>query len=116
MPANYGLGLNEDQRPLPSRPKPSQCHPEQFVMSGKPRLRVFPFQNGELLPKCQVFQEKVAARTVRPNDQIEKTLQRAEHELVVAEASVATKRKEAGYFVFYRSGDNADFAQDASVG
>jgi hypothetical protein len=48
-------------------------------MSGKSRLRMSPFQDGELLPKRQVFQEEVAARTVRPNDQIEKKLQRAEH-------------------------------------
>jgi hypothetical protein len=65
-------------------------------MSGKSRLRMSPFQDGELLPKRQVFQEEVTARTARPNDQIEKKLQRAEHELVVAEVSVVTKQNASG--------------------
>jgi hypothetical protein len=59
-------------------------------------LRMLPFQNRELLSKNQIFQEEVAARTARPNDQIEKKLQRAEHELVVAEASVAAKQNALG--------------------
>jgi hypothetical protein len=63
-------------------------------MSGKSRLRMSPFQDGELLPKRQVFQEEVTARTARPNDQIEKKLQRAE--LVVAEVSVVTKQNASG--------------------
>jgi hypothetical protein len=64
-----------------------QNYPEQFVMASKSRLRVLPFQDGKLLPKCQVFQEEIAARTTRLNDQIEQELQRTEHELVVTEAS-----------------------------
>jgi hypothetical protein len=44
------------------------------------------FQNSKLLPKCQVFQQQVAARTARLNDQIKQELQRTEHELVVTEA------------------------------
>ena len=62
MPANDGLRLDEDQRPFPSRPEPPQDDPEQFIGSGKPRLRMSPFQDGKLLPKRQVFQEQVAAR------------------------------------------------------
>jgi hypothetical protein len=61
-------------------------------MSGKSRLRMSPFQDGELLLKRQVCQEEVTARTARPNDQIEKKLQRAEHGLVVEEASMAAKQ------------------------
>jgi len=86
MPANHGLGLNEDQRPLPSRPKPPEHYPEHFVGSGKSGLRMSRFQDGELLPKRQVFQHQVAPRTARPNDQIEQELQRTEHEPVVAAA------------------------------
>jgi hypothetical protein len=51
-----------------------------------------PFQNAELLPQCQVFQEEVAARTEKLNDQIEQELQRAEHEVVLAETLAAAKR------------------------
>jgi hypothetical protein len=60
--------------------------PEHLVRSGKPRLKVLLFQNGELLPKGQVFQEEVAARTTKPNKKIEQELQPTEHEPVVAEA------------------------------
>jgi hypothetical protein len=42
------------------------------------------------------FQEEATARTARPNDQIENELQRAEHELVVAEASVAAMQNASG--------------------
>jgi hypothetical protein len=51
--------------PPPPRPKPPQDHPEQFIGNGKLRPRMLQFQNGELLPKGQVFQEQIAAdRTV----------------------------------------------------
>jgi hypothetical protein len=61
VPANNSLRLDEDQRPIPSRPKPSQDHPEEFVRNTKPRLRTPSLQNSKLLPQCQVFQEQIAA-------------------------------------------------------
>ena len=86
MPADNGRRLDEDQCSLPSRPKPPQHYPEHLVGYGKPRLRVPLFQNGKLLPKGQVFQEKVAARAAKPNKKIEQQLERTEHEPVVAES------------------------------
>jgi hypothetical protein len=88
MPANDGLRLNKDQCPLPSRPKPLQDHPKDFVRCGESRLRMPLFQNGKLLAKSQIFQEQVAARTDRSIEQDEQELQRTEHELVVAESAV----------------------------
>src|ERR1035441_3937 len=61
VPANNSLRLDEDQRPIPSPPKPSQDHPEEFVRNTKPRLRTPSLQNSKLLPQCQVFQEQIAA-------------------------------------------------------
>ena len=87
MPANDGLRLDENQRLLPPRPKPPQDHPKLFVGSGEPRLRVPLFQNGKLLPKSQIFQEVVAARTARLNNHIKQDLLRTEHEPVLAETS-----------------------------
>jgi hypothetical protein len=87
MPANDGLRLDEDQRPSPSRPKPPQDHPEQFVRRSESRLRVLLFQDSALLPKGQVFQHQVAARADRVNEQVEQQLQRTEHEPVLTEAS-----------------------------
>jgi hypothetical protein len=62
MPTNYRLGLDKDQRLLPSWPKPAQHHPEEFVRRNKSRLRTLLLENGKLLPKSQVFQKQVAAR------------------------------------------------------
>jgi hypothetical protein len=100
--------LDKDQRLFPSRPKSPQDNPEQFVGSGKSRLGMPQFQNSELLPKSQVFQKQFATRTERLYGQADQQLQRTEHEPVVAEAPVATKRKRAGCFVPYCSGGNAD--------
>ncbi len=85
MPANYGVRLDENQCPLPSRPDPLQHHPEQFVRGGKPRLRMLLLQYGELLAKCQVFQQQISARGAGLSDQDKQELQRTEHTPVVAE-------------------------------
>ena len=85
MPPNDSLRLEEDQRPIPSRPEPPQDHPEQFIGRGKSRLRVPLFQNAELLTQRQVFQEQVVARTGGSNEQDEQEPQRARHEPLVAD-------------------------------
>jgi hypothetical protein len=87
MPANDSLRLDEDQCPPPSRPEPPQYHPEQFVGSGKSRPRMSLFQNAELLPQSHIFQQQIAARRPRPNEQDEQELQRTEHEPVVPKTS-----------------------------
>jgi hypothetical protein len=43
-----------------ARAKPNTS--EQSVRGSIPRLRTLPFQNGQLLPKRQVFREQLAAR------------------------------------------------------
>jgi len=97
MPANNGLRLYEDQRPLPSRPEPPQYHPEPSFRSGKSRLRMPSFQNNELLPKSQVFQKQVVARTDRSNEQDEQEPQRARHESVVSNASLLQNQSAVGF-------------------
>ncbi len=82
VPAHDGLWMDENQCPLPSRPKPPQDDPKQFVRSGKPRLRMFLFQNDELLPKRQVLQQKIMSRSEGMNKQGKQKLQRTEHTLV----------------------------------
>jgi hypothetical protein len=85
-------------------------------MASKSWLRELPFQDGKLLPKCQVFQEEVAARTARLNDQIEKELQRAEHKPVLAEALRFAKQEERGGLIPGCSGGNAGSAEDGNAG
>jgi hypothetical protein len=69
MPADNGLRLDKDQRLLPSRPKPTYHHPEQFVGSGKPGLRMPYFQDSKLLPEGQIFQKQIAAGTKKTSSQ-----------------------------------------------
>lgn len=71
MPANNGLRLDKDQCPFPSRPEPPQDQPEQFIRSGKPRLGMPLFQHRELLAKSQIFQQQIAARMGRSNEEDE---------------------------------------------
>ena len=59
MPANDRLRLDEDQCSLPASPEAPQHHPEQFVGGRKSRWRMSLFENAELLPKGQVFQEQI---------------------------------------------------------
>jgi hypothetical protein len=66
MPTDNRLGPHENQRTFPSIPEPPQHHPEQFVRDSKPRLWVPPFQNSELLPESQIFQEQLAANLKVP--------------------------------------------------
>jgi len=79
VPANHSLRLYENQHTLPSRPEPPQCHPEQLVRTCIPRLRTPRFQNSKLMPQSQVFQQKVATRTYRPNQQNEQESHQAQH-------------------------------------
>jgi hypothetical protein len=85
MPADDGLRLNKDQCLLPPRPKPPQHHPEQFVRSGKPRLRMPLFQNGEMLAQDEVFKKQVPVGAHNANQESEEKSQRSGHELVVAD-------------------------------
>jgi hypothetical protein len=72
----------ENQRTLPSIPEPPQHHPEQFVRDSKPWLWVPPFQNSELLPENQIFQELLAARAKEPDSQNREKPEQTEHEPV----------------------------------
>jgi len=57
MPENDRLRLEENQWPPPAWPEQVQQNPKQSVRGCESRRRTLQFQNGELLPKSQVFQE-----------------------------------------------------------
>jgi hypothetical protein len=79
MPANNCLWLHENQCSLPTRPEPSQHHPEQLVSNPKPGLWMPPFQRGELLPEGEIFEEQVAAKTDGSSSQNKQEPRQAEH-------------------------------------
>ena len=93
VPANDSLRLNEDQCLLPRRSKPSHQHLKQLIWSGKSRLRMPLFQHGELLAKSQVFQQQVAARTGRSNEQGEQEFEQAWHKASFTSGQVTVDRQ-----------------------
>lgn len=78
------LWLNQGQRAPPTRPEPAQHYPEQSVKSSQPRLWAQASQDGQLLPKSQVFHEQLAAGAKRSDDQNEKKPRQAQHEKIFA--------------------------------
>jgi hypothetical protein len=65
MPANHRLRCDDDQSFFPSGPELMGNDPEQFVEQIEPWPRMSTFQNGELLPKREILQHKLAAVTKR---------------------------------------------------
>ena len=61
MPACDGLGMDNEQRPFPSRPAPPQDDPEEPVMGDEARARMLRRQDNQLLAKCEVLQDEVTA-------------------------------------------------------
>ena len=61
MPANHGVGLDDDQRVDPARPDSEQSHPEAPVGIGQFRPGFLVLQNGELLTESQVFEDEIRA-------------------------------------------------------
>jgi len=88
VPANDGFGLDENQGLFPSRPDSPQHHLEQSIRSGKARLRKSPPQYLELLPKRQIFQEQVTARTEEGGRRGRDKSQQPEHETSLAQMQV----------------------------
>jgi hypothetical protein len=62
MPADHGLGLHEDQRPLPVWPQTRQHDPECTVRFGQLGAFALALQDGELLSQGEVLESELAPR------------------------------------------------------
>src|SRR3972149_11591739 len=62
MPADHGVGVDENHHFLPPRPHAAQDDPEEAIRSPHARSRPLDGENGELLAESEVFQEEVAPR------------------------------------------------------
>ena len=62
MPANDGVGPDDDQDILPPRPQPSEGDPEDTI--GRPHSRSWSFggENGELLAEREVLEQEIGSR------------------------------------------------------
>lgn len=61
MPADYGLGSDDDQRVLPRGPDSVGCHPKQLVDDIQPWPRMPTLEHGELLSQSKIFEQEIAA-------------------------------------------------------
>jgi hypothetical protein len=102
MPANDRLWLHENQCSLPSRPEPSQHHPEHLVGDGKTDVSTLPLQHPELLPESEIFEKQIAARMDGSDSQYKQEPQQAEHE-----ASL-TRKETRNWLHFYLTDCAAD--------
>ena len=63
MPGNYGFGFYDQEYILPTTPAATQSDPEYPVSRVQRWPRLFPFEDGELLSKCNDFKRGVNARS-----------------------------------------------------
>ena len=61
MPADHGLGLDDDQDLLPARPEPVECDPEGAGQGGESRCGSRLGVGGELLAKGQLDDRPLSA-------------------------------------------------------
>ncbi len=59
MPADDGLGLDDGERLLPSRPAAAQDNPEDAIGRAETRPRLLPLEDSELLSEREVLQDQV---------------------------------------------------------
>ncbi len=69
MPTDNRFGLNDEKRPLPSRPESAQGDPEELVRQSQASSRPFPGKKSKLLSQSQVLKQEIAARTEEPTEE-----------------------------------------------
>ena len=62
MPSHDGFRLHDYERLLPTRPESTHKNPEKLIECHEPRPRMFALQDGELLPKNEIFEHEAATR------------------------------------------------------
>ena len=60
MPDDDHLGLKEEQALLPVCPQPSESQPEQTIRPSESGFGRLPPERGELVPKCDIFEQEQA--------------------------------------------------------
>jgi hypothetical protein len=79
MPTNHRSRRNQDERPFPSSPEPSQHDPEQLVQRSKSMARSFGVQSQQLLAKSQIFEDEIFSGTECTDKPSQKVPKRNEH-------------------------------------
>ena len=61
MPADYGLGLDDDEDVAPARPEITECRPEESIPRVQHWARAFAFEHGDLLSQGKDFKSRIAS-------------------------------------------------------
>jgi hypothetical protein len=59
--ADYGLGLDDNERVHPAIPESAQCNPKQSVATFEVRPRTLAFEHRDLLTQGEDFQAEIVA-------------------------------------------------------
>jgi hypothetical protein len=68
VPLDHCLGFHEDKHVGPSRPQPSQRHPEQSIGTSHAATPTTAGEDRELLPESQVLDHEISSRVERGAD------------------------------------------------
>jgi len=63
VPPNNSVRQDDDERLLPSRPEAASQYPKQLIEWSQSWPGMFAFQDGQLLPESEVFEDQAAAVT-----------------------------------------------------
>ena len=90
MPGYNGLGLDQPQRFLPSRPESTQDDPEGTVPIPESRSLDLAFEDQDLLTQGQVFQQQIVAGSEKVAQECENDDQ---HERIVGQKRLKISSK-----------------------
>ena len=79
VPADHRFRGDDDERLLPTGPDSPSKYPEEPVKGAKARPWMPPLQHGELLPKCEVFQNEIPTALKSLDERPEQEQKECEH-------------------------------------
>jgi hypothetical protein len=83
VPADHGLGLDDDKDIDPARPKVAEGSPEESVPAVQSWPWPFPFEHGDLLSECEDFEGGIAPTAEEDADHGEDGEEEFEHEITL---------------------------------
>ena len=80
MPADHGVGGDDDQALFPFRPESARDYPEDFVEEPDSRFGMLAFQRSQLLTQSQVLKKKSLPDAKSASQRSEPQPKEAKHE------------------------------------
>ena len=81
MPADHGLGLDNDEDITPARPETVECRSEESIQGVQQWARAFAFEHGDLLSQGKDFKSRIASALEEDADDCEHGQDEFTHEL-----------------------------------